>query len=811
MTLKEGKKEWMGKGQEITCLFFILYGMSFCMESILGFSIPAHLRLVSAAALAAAAELMAGTWRRTLAGVFLFLGVLAWIWVKNQEIMQAAARETANRILELINQYHRTDFLYWYMEGSSKGYGWMALMVLWALCGILEGVLALKLRDSRWQLKAALVFPALIIIAGLMVGKTVSVVGIFLMLTGILVDILDIRQRGTALLLAGIGFCLALSLWISGSLVLWSRIEVWHQDWLKRQLALEDKMLDMLEQAGNFSLFSPSGQKEYELSNDTPVQTGKKMFEITVDYPVSQNIYIRGFVGGAYDSGIWQSVSRQEFSDWAKQQGGSEQEYSRIVQSFPYEFLEYGTEIFYLPVGKKKQVSMEITGDVRGYTLMPYFTRISKEQPVKADGSFPSVKGQKFHWDSYLSLRDSEVEEAKFPVLDAFVTDKDTLANHRIWTAYEEYARRTYTMLPEKGLEDMKNYVQKRRGKEKKIYKKYMKKITEQAASQEEWVPTEEEEELLAASDQERSIQMIQKILWDNGSYSFDLLPVPEGEDYAEYFLFTQHKGYCVHFATAATLLFRMNRIPARFVSGYLILPSDFKKNNDGTWTAEVTDERAHAWTEVYGHNIGFYPVEVTPPSYTELLTELEEGEGVVQAVERKERAEHGETHEDGSQEEENQPQQEEQKEEQKREGQDKIVTGSDGTGKNETERFWLNWAGAAVGVLGLYVLFRRCRTQAWKRRQERISQKDRAQAVREIGKELYQLLKKQGYGDKDRRTDREYQCSLEQELPEYDWSQAFFIFQKAAFSEHGVTEEEYQTVLSLYHAIERKNNKICT
>ena len=146
-----------------------------------------------------------------------------------------------------------------------------------------------------------------------------------------------------------------------------------------------------------------------------------------------------------------------------------------------------------------------------------------------------------------------------------------------------------------------------------------------------------------------------------------------------------------------------------------------------------------------------------------------------------------------------------------KREGQDKIVTGSDGTGKNETERFWLNWAGAAVGVLGLYVLFRRCRTQAWKRRQERISQKDRAQAVREIGKELYQLLKKQGYGDKDRRTDREYQCSLEQELPEYDWSQAFFIFQKAAFSEHGVTEEEYQTVLSLYHAIERKNNKICT
>ena len=103
--------------------------------------------------------------------------------------------------------------------------------------------------------------------------------------------------------------------------------------------------------------------------------------------------------------------------------------------------------------------------------------------------------------------------------------------------------------------------------------------------------------------------------------YSFDLSPVPEGWDIVEYFLLEEQKGYCMHFASAAVLLERMLDLPARYASGYLVLPSDFIKNEDGTYTASITGQRAHAWMEYYFEGC-WYPIEVTPSSYTDALME---------------------------------------------------------------------------------------------------------------------------------------------------------------------------------------------
>ncbi len=338
-------------------------------------------------------------------------------------------------------------------------------------------------------------------------------------------------------------------------------------------------------------------------------------------------------------------------------QGGSEQEYSRIVQNFPYEMLGYGSDIFFMPMGYRFRVSLKLEEEMKGYTLMPYFTQTPQEQPVKTDGAFPPGDVVEFEWNSYLKLLDSQVEMAGVPVLDAFLTDEGKIENCEIWAEYEEYVKKTYTRLPADGLQELKSYAKERRRREEDLYEAQIQKLAERLQAEEGWEPTEEEAALLLTNEKRRMTQMIQKMLWENGSYSFDLQPVPEGEDYAEYFFFTQHKGYCVHFAATATLLFRMNNIPARFVSGYLLLPSDFKKNEDGTWTAEITDERAHAWTEVFEHNIGFHPVEVTPPSYMEMLEEMGEGADLIKAVEQKEREEHGQLPEPDSREKENQHQ----------------------------------------------------------------------------------------------------------------------------------------------------------
>ena len=89
--------------------------------------------------------------------------------------------------------------------------------------------------------------------------------------------------------------------------------------------------------------------------------------------------------------------------------------------------------------------------------------------------------------------------------------------------------------------------------------------------------------------------------------YDRDTPAPPAGRDYVDWFLNESKQGYCMHYATAATLLLRAAGIPARYVSGY-VANIPWRTN-----TVEVTDHAAHAWVEVYIDGVGWYPLEVTP------------------------------------------------------------------------------------------------------------------------------------------------------------------------------------------------------
>ncbi|MEL7648115.1 MAG: transglutaminase-like domain-containing protein [Sedimentibacter sp.] len=95
-------------------------------------------------------------------------------------------------------------------------------------------------------------------------------------------------------------------------------------------------------------------------------------------------------------------------------------------------------------------------------------------------------------------------------------------------------------------------------------------------------------------------------------SYTLSPGMTPEGRDFVEYFLFENHKGYCVHFASAAAALLRSAGVPARYVEGYAVSPDDFKENAE--W-ANIPDSRSHAWVEIYLSAVGWVPVEATPGS----------------------------------------------------------------------------------------------------------------------------------------------------------------------------------------------------
>lgn len=95
--------------------------------------------------------------------------------------------------------------------------------------------------------------------------------------------------------------------------------------------------------------------------------------------------------------------------------------------------------------------------------------------------------------------------------------------------------------------------------------------------------------------------------------YNIDVGVTPRDEDFIEYFLYEQKEGYCTHFASTAVMMFRMAGIPARYVSGYIVMPGDFEENDDGSYRAVVRDNRAHAWAEVYMPGTGWIPIEMTP------------------------------------------------------------------------------------------------------------------------------------------------------------------------------------------------------
>lgn len=73
-------------------------------------------------------------------------------------------------------------------------------------------------------------------------------------------------------------------------------------------------------------------------------------------------------------------------------------------------------------------------------------------------------------------------------------------------------------------------------------------------------------------------------------------------------FLRDYKEGVCRHYASAATLLFRMMGIPARYTVGYTGMTAA------GEWV-EITTENAHAWVEIYVDGMGWVQIEVTGSS----------------------------------------------------------------------------------------------------------------------------------------------------------------------------------------------------
>ena len=100
--------------------------------------------------------------------------------------------------------------------------------------------------------------------------------------------------------------------------------------------------------------------------------------------------------------------------------------------------------------------------------------------------------------------------------------------------------------------------------------------------------------------------------------YNENVLTSAGERGFLSYVLEVSKSGYSVHYATLATLLLRCCGIPARYVEGYVVSPSQAEALGNGE-TLTLTQRNAHAWTEYYLDGVGWVPFDATP-GYSDIL-----------------------------------------------------------------------------------------------------------------------------------------------------------------------------------------------
>ncbi|WP_040196716.1 transglutaminaseTgpA domain-containing protein [Candidatus Soleaferrea massiliensis] len=282
--------------------------------------------------------------------------------------------------------------------------------------------------------------------------------------------------------------------------------------------------------------------------------TGKPVLRVKTDGP--NRIYLRGGSGEVYTGTSWEPLP--------------ETIYEQLDLDFqPLLYAELSLDAYRDQTLDKSSITVRNVGADQLVAYTPY-------NMYAADGF---EKG--FYKDSALrnSIGASEytlrfVPRASYAEGNPIPLDEDT-------DRYLEFVKEHYTQLPENLKKRLKEY----------IWSKF---------------------QMVENDNPYMWLSMAQAIvakIHSDGTYTRTPGPTPEGRDFVDYFLFESHQGYCVHFASAATAVLRAAGIPARFVQGYTVHRDNF---GDDGW-AEITDEQAHAWTEIWLPQIGWYPLDPTP------------------------------------------------------------------------------------------------------------------------------------------------------------------------------------------------------
>lgn len=372
----------------------------------------------------------------------------------------------------------------------------------------------------------------------------------------------------------------------------------------------------------------------------------------------------------------------------------------------------------------------------------------------------------------------SDEKHAYAPYFSQYQGETDGMKQYVYYPMW--YLGEMFSVPADESTEDYKDYV----------YKNYLDYPAKRLPRLKEFVETH------PCADLEEICSTVRNLLSENASYNPQVGRFPEDEDFAEYFLFEQKEGYCVHFATAAVLLMRMYKVPARYVTGFAVPPSDFEWEDGIGWLANVKDGRAHAWAEIYVDNYGWIPFETTP-SYDAGASLAYDAEAQQKLQMESESSSEKDTHKQSSDnKDENQSQSE------RGNKNDGSKVGDRGNDKSGREGL----AGSAgIGATGIVLVLLVFAVLILFVRREVIVKRRGRQGAAEIFRDMYQVLVQGGMpktldcmaGDFTEKVTEQFLWIDKEEL-----DYVMDIVMRANFSDERITKEEVLQVRSMYRHI---------
>jgi len=329
--------------------------------------------------------------------------------------------------------------------------------------------------------------------------------------------------------------------------------------------------------------------QEVDLTKAGPLRfSGRRVLDVRTS--LRGRIYLRGFSSAVYDGTGWYPLDEEAYLLPLR---GGESDTGDAGMPDGLEPMNFPALAAHTDAQAYASVTIRNIGATSGYVYYPYHILTTPEE----------LSGARFVHDAYLAAEDGVESHTVYILPESDPRSGVELpmpARQLARSQYEPFVREWYTQTPVQLNAVLRDWV------------------TPVFFSPEAYLPEGENNEhyrdffgLTSGPWNEadaylHAAGLVADYLSVLAEYDPDTPETPEGEDFVGYFLTESHRGYCMHFASAATLMLRALGIPARYVSGYVAdIPASGR--------ALVPDSNAHAWVEIYLSGYGWYPVEVTP------------------------------------------------------------------------------------------------------------------------------------------------------------------------------------------------------